>query len=324
VAETRYVRVPCYAKINRLLTVLNRGADGFHELRTVFETISLADSLELYFTPGQLVEPTLEAEVDIPDNLVLRAARQVLAATGAKGHLHLKLVKRIPMGGGLGGGSTDAAAVLLALPVLTGKPLLPAQAQQIAAALGSDVPFFLYGGRALGLGRGTELYPLAESDPEHLLLVAPPIHVSTPDAYRAFDRAGNGKLTEEDVARYIGSFQTRVWDDGKSLSPKAAGSNSSENDFERVVFQKHPQLKSTLNQLKKLGAAPARMTGSGAALYGIFRNAEQVQAAMSQFGSARVYAATTLSRRKYQASWWRSLQQHIDAKQWPPRSRYAR
>ncbi len=322
-AETRTARVPCYAKINRELTVLNRGEDGFHELRTVFETVSLHDSLELFFTPGKAVELTLEAEVDIPDNLVLRAARAVFAATGAKGHLHCKLTKRIPMGGGLGGGSTDAAAVLLALPVLTGKPLAPGQAQEIAAALGSDVPFFLYGGRALGLGRGTELYPLPENPTENLLIVAPHLHVSTPEAYRAFDRAGNGKLTEAELARYIGRFQARVWEHGESLSPGAARS-SSENDFERVVFPNHPQLESTLKQLKKLGAAPARMSGSGAALFGIFRTPEQVKTAAGLFGSSRVYAAKTLSRRRYQASWWQALKEHTDAKQWPPRSRYAR
>jgi len=323
VAETRTARVPCYAKINRELTVLNRGADGFHELRTVFETVSLHDSLELFFTPGKTVEPTLEAEIDIPDNLVLRAARAVLEASGAKGHLHCKLFKRIPMGGGLGGGSTDAAAVLLALPVLTGKPLPAARLHEIAAGLGSDVPFFLYGGRALGLGRGTELYPLPESRAENLLIVAPLIHVSTPEAYRAFDRAGNGKLTETEVARYIGRFQARVWERGESLSPGGAG-NSSENDFERVVFPRHPELESTLKQLKRLGAAPARMSGSGASLFGIFSTPEQVQTAKGRFGPARVYAAKTLSRRRYQASWGQALKEHMDAKQWPPRSRYAR
>lgn len=322
-AETRIARVPCYAKINRELTVLNRGADGFHELRTVFETVSLHDTLELFFTPGKAVEPTLEAEVDIPDNLVLRAARAVMAASGAKGHLHCKLGKRIPMGGGLGGGSTDAAAVLLALPVLTGKPLKLGQAQEIAATLGSDVPFFLYGGQALGLGRGTEIYPLPEKAAENVLIVAPHIHVSTPEAYRAFDREGNGKLTEAEVARYIGRFQARVWEQGESLSSGAAGS-SSENDFERVVFPNHPQLESTLKQLKKLGAAPARMSGSGAALFGIFRTPEQVKTAAGRFGSSRVYVAKTLSRRRYQASWWQALKEHTDAKQWPPRSRYAR
>ena len=199
--------------------------------------------------------------------------------------------------------------------MLTGKPLRPGQAQELAASLGSDVPFFLYGGQALGLGRGTELYPLPESPKQHLLVVANNIHVSTPDAYRAFDRDGNGKLTEEQVARYISSFQARAWEQGKALS---------ENHFERVVFPQHPQLDLTLKKLKQLGAAPAQMTGSGAALFGFFRTAEEVRAAMSHFGSARVYAATTLSRRQYQASWAKALHEHTELKQWPPRSRYAR
>jgi len=227
------------------------------------------------------------------------------------------------MGGGLGGGSSDAAAVLLALPVLTGKPLRPGQGHEIAATLGSDVPFFLYGGQMLGLGRGTELYPLPETPKQHLLVVAHQIHVSTPEAYRAFNRAGNGKLTDDDVARYIGSFQARAWEQGKSLSSSQART-CNENDFERVVFPQHPQLDLTLKKLKKLGAAPARMTGSGSALFGFFRTAEEVRAAKSHFGSARVYAATTLSRRQYQTSWAKALQEHTDLNQWPPRSRYAR
>lgn len=322
-AETRSVRVPCYAKINLDLKVLNKGADGYHELRTVFQTVTLADELEISFTPARRTELTIDSAIDIPDNLVLRAARAVLDASRVTGLFHCKLHKKIPMGGGLGGGSTDAASVLLALPVLTGRTLPLERLMDLGAALGSDVPFFLLGGTALGFGRGTELYPLPESPEQPLLIVAPPIHVSTPEAYAAFDRGGNGKLTQAEVARYIGSFQSRVWGHGKSLSPGGSGS-SSENDFERVVFPRHPALKSTLNKLKKLGAAPARMTGSGAALYGFFRSREEVKAAAGQFDGSRVYPAATLSRRRYHASWWRALKDHMDVKTWPPPSRYAR
>src|SRR5262249_43571712 len=152
------------AKLNLDLRILHKRPDGFHELRTVFQTISLADIIKVSFTPGRKTEIALDDPLAIPDNLIVRAAKAVLDDTRTTGTVRLQLTKRIPMGGGLGGGSSDAAAILLALPVLIGKrpPHLP----QIAVSLGSDVPYFLEGGTALGLGRGEELYPLEEVAPE--------------------------------------------------------------------------------------------------------------------------------------------------------------
>ncbi len=150
----RKARVKAFAKVNLTLEILGRRPDGFHDLRTVFQTISLHDAIDVEFTPGRRSDVDLDSNLQIANNLIVRAARAVLDETNAKGRVGFVLRKRIPMGGGLGGGSADAAAVLLALPVLTGRPIDWVRLVEIGSTLGSDVPFFLLGGTALGLGRG--------------------------------------------------------------------------------------------------------------------------------------------------------------------------
>lgn len=330
-ASTRHARLRAYAKLNLDLKVLNRGEDGFHELRSVFQTVSVYDTLEISFTPSKTTEVTLAGSVDIPDNLVLRAARLLLDEAKATGRIEMRLTKRIPMGAGMGGGSADAAAVLLGLPVLAGWTLSLETLARVGAVLGSDVPFFLLGGAAVALGRGTELYPLPDLPAWPVLVVAPAIHVSTPEAYRGFARASHGKLTEAQRIQYIDSFQSRVWRLGNSLSTDGLGTQV-ENDFEGVVFPRHPQLKSILKNLQKSGADPARMTGSGSALFGVFTTQNQVRQAQAAVATLRPQPAGIparfLSRNRYRAAWWRQLQEHMDGnkdgKQWPPQSRYAR
>lgn len=319
----RTATVRAFAKINLDLKVLNKAADGFHELRSVFQTVSLHDTIEIGWEKSRKTEITGTGE--IPDNLIEKAARGVLDHCGATARLHFRLTKRIPMGGGMGGGSTDAAAVLLALPVLAGLKIPRPELIRLAASLGSDVPFFLLGGTAVALGRGTELYPLPETPAKPVLIVAPGVPVSTPEAYRAFHRAGDGKLTDTQVIQYIESFQSRTWD----LSQGRSGTQS-ENDFERVVFPQHPVLGSILKKLQTSGANPARMTGSGSALFGVFTTKDQVLRAKAAVEtlhpSPRGIPARLLSRARYRAAWWRQLQQHMDATdgmQWPPQSQYA-
>ncbi len=140
--RVRRARVPALAKINLDLRVLGKRADGYHELRTIFQTISLADMLEVRFLPGRRTKIELLDPQDIPGNLVLKAAETAIEAMAARGHVFIYLRKRIPMGAGLGGGSSDAAAVLLALNALTGRSLPLDRLCDLGAALGSDVPFF--------------------------------------------------------------------------------------------------------------------------------------------------------------------------------------
>ena len=161
-SATRSARVRALAKINLDLRVLGKRPDGFHELRTIFQTISLADTLDISFTPARRTSIALDDALQIADNLVVRAARLALDAMRATGRIEMRLTKRIPMGAGLGGGSSDAAAVLLALPVLAGRAITLPKLSDIGQQLGSDVPFFLLGGTAVGIGRGSELFPLPD------------------------------------------------------------------------------------------------------------------------------------------------------------------
>jgi len=303
--------VRALAKINLDLRVLGKRPDGYHELRTIFQTISLADTIEIAFTPGRKTEVELEDRLSIPDNLVVRAARAALDAMRATGRVQMRLAKRIPMGAGLGGGSSDAAAVLLALPALAGGKLDLALLSRAAAELGSDVPFFLLGGTAAGIGRGTELFPLPDAPGVPGLLVAPAVHVNTAQAYRDL----SPRLTTELQQNKIVSFQAQTW--GGSRVEAAA------NDFETVVFEQHRSLEILKKRLERAGASIALMTGSGAALFGLFKDRETVSRAMKLLGKERTFRISLVNRARYQRMWWRALREHIKPKLWPPQSRYA-
>jgi 4-diphosphocytidyl-2-C-methyl-D-erythritol kinase len=307
--------VRSHAKINLSLKVLGQRPDGYHELRTVFQTIGLHDTLDLAFTPGRATRVELDDPLAIPDNLVLRAARAFFDHHRVRGALRIRLTKRIPMGGGLGGGSSNAASILLALPALTGKDASLPTLTRIGAALGSDVPFFLAGGTALGLGRGEELYPLPEIAPQPLIVLAPTIHSSTPEAYRAL---GRPRLTEVDLSSKLNTFQSFVW---QSYCAAAA-----ENDFEDAVFGLHPELRRWLRKLERLGAHPAQLSGSGAALYGVFPDRAKLLRALPRFQTEplQVFSTTMLTRARYRAGWWRSLRDHAVQGTWPPRTRYSK
>ena len=310
------LRLRSLAKINLDLRVLNKRPDGYHELRSIFQTISLADVIDVQYQPGR-TRIDIKSNVNITDNLIVRAADSVMKVTRRTGRLGFVLQKRIPIGGGLGGGSSNAAAILLALPLLLGKPLPTEKLMELGAALGSDVPFFLLGGTAVGLGRGTELYPLPDVQPRPALLIAPGIHVSTKEAY-----AQLGRELTSDSARSIDRFQSTAW--------RIADSSPDEgvNDFERVVFHQHPQLKSIKGKLLKLGARPALMSGSGSSLFGIFPSRQlrdlAVESFRKDFTESKVFSVTMVSRSRYRALWRRQLAAPMDSKVWPPQDRYAR
>lgn len=305
---TRQARVRALAKINLDLRVLGKRPDGYHELRTIFQTISLADTLEIAFTPARRTVVDLACDVEIPDNLVVRAAQLALEAVRATGRVEIKLVKRIPMGAGLGGGSSDAAAVLLALPVLAGRALPIARLSELAEQLGSDVAFFLLGGAAAGIGRGSELFPLPDGHPRAGLLVAPGLHVSTAEAYRRL----SPRLTTESQQNKIFSFQSQVWGEGDS--------QAAANDFESVVFEQHGRLAALKRGLIRAGAETALMTGSGSAVFGLFSTREQACRALKSLGEKEAFRISLVSRARYRSIWWRALDQYITGRIWPPRS----
>ena len=312
---TRSACLPAYAKLNLGLRVLYKRPDGFHELRTVFQTISLADRLDVTYTPARHTRIEIAGTPEIPDNLVAKAARAVLEALRVHADVRFQLKKRIPAGAGLGGGSSDAAAVLLALPVLAGKILPPEKMHAIATALGSDVPFFLHGGTALGLGRGEELYPLPCQRVRHALLIAPSLHSSTAEAYQDMAR----RLTSIPLQNKLFSFQQDLWQEAPGTA---------ENDFEPVLFARFPELKQIKARLVRLGAKPAALTGSGSALFGVFSTAAQLDRAYKLFSekltSRTVFPVSFLSRAQYHSAWKRALRLHIeDDNLWPPRSAHA-
>jgi len=307
----RQARVRAPAKINLDLRVLEKRPDGFHELRTIFQTISLADTLEVAFTPGRRTAIELEDPLGIPDNLMVRSARLAMEAMRATGRLEMRLTKRIPLGAGLGGGSSDAAAVLLALPALVGTALDIPKLSGIAAELGSDVPFFLLGGTAVGIGRGTELFPLPDQPAMPGLLVAPGVHVNTAQAYRDLSPC----LTTELQQNKIVSFQSRTWG--------GSGVDGAANDFEAVVFEQHRGLAILKHRLLRAGAAVAMMTGSGSALFGLFQDRDGVSRARKSLGDEKTFRISLVSRVRYRRMWWRALGEHIKPKLWPPQSRYS-
>jgi 4-diphosphocytidyl-2-C-methyl-D-erythritol kinase len=239
--------------------------------------------------------------------------------------VRFKLKKNIPLGAGLGGGSSDAAAVLLALPVLAGKALSgkalpPDRLLAIAADLGSDVPFFLHGGTALGLGRGEELYPLPDRPATRCLLVVPHVHSSTAEAYRDLSPT----LTSIRLQNKLFKFQQEIWQ--REISQRSAEGDAAavdENDFEEIVFARHPELKRIKQRLCHFGAKPAAMTGSGSAVFGIFADPAQLDRARKSFPDTTVFPISFLSRAQYRSAWRRALHLHSKGTLWPPRSLYA-
>ncbi len=320
----RRARLRSPAKINLDLRVLHRRPDGFHELRSIFHTISLSDTLDLEYSPAGRFSLALESNVEIPgENIVARAAGLLRQESGLSGQWTVRLTKTIPIGAGLGGGSSNAAAILLAMPVLAGKPVALPRLISLAADLGSDVPFFLLGGAAAALGRGTELYPLPSLPSAPGILAASPIRVSTAEAYQRLHRA----LTSSPPSSILNSFQGSVWRLDECAKTEEWGAV---NDFEATVFLQHPELRKMRDRLRRLGAAPALMSGSGSAVFGLFpdrpRRDEALTRLKKDFGDF-LFPISLLGRAAYRSLWRRQLHPHCllrtdGGMTWPPRSRY--
>lgn len=289
------VRIPAFAKINLRLDILGKREDGYHELRTIFQTISLHDDLKLRTSrrPGIALaiegNPTLSGE-PMEKNLVYRAVDTLQKELGISTGATVELKKRIPAGRGMGGGSSDAAAALLGYLRLTKKKLPTARLLEIAAGLGADVPFFLLGGRALGVNRGDEIYPLADIPKQHLLVVSPKnIHVPTPDAFRWVD-AKPLALTKSAINPKLWGFCALSWStQGSGLS----------NDFEAPVFQRHARLDAIKQELLHRGAAEASLAGSGSAVFGVFPSPVMARRAAVGFPDDQTFVCETISRNRY-------------------------
>ncbi len=286
------VRIRAHAKINLDLRVLGTRADGFHELRTVFQAIALHDVIECIPREGAFAIECDTAGVPLDaSNLVWKAAEALwrsLRRAGPVRDVTVRLRKQIPLQAGLGGGSADAAATLLALSAVWRVPLRPAQLTDVAATLGADVPFFLSGGTALGLGRGDEVYPLADMPRHWIVLLIPGFGVSTADAYGWYDAERDaGHAAARDPQYVPGPWPSRA---AQMI-----------NDLEAPIARRHPEIDQMKTALRRSGAVAAAMSGSGSTVFGLFQKRSDAVAASEHLSGSgwRVLLTESLGRGEY-------------------------
>ena len=296
--STNTFTVPSFAKINWNLRILGKRTDGYHEIQTLLQTVSLHDNLS--FTLQEDPEVLLSCnDPHIPTdetNLIHRAAVILRDNFGIKSGAKIELEKLIPLQGGLGGGSSNAAVTLLALAHLWQLPIDASELSKIAASLGADVPFFFYGGCALATGIGTTLSSLPDRPPVPLLIVTPNAKVSTQEAYAEL---GFTALTtpESDsiLAVSRGAGDSQDFDQWRVPGELA-------NDFEQVIFDIEPEIARAKKALMQAGARAALLAGSGSSVFGIFEGREAQQRALQEIrveSGWRVFSCDTISREEY-------------------------
>ncbi len=328
------IAIRSFAKINLGLKVGPVRVDGFHELRTVYQTIALHDVVRVDVQPGS----GIELQCDSPrvpldqSNTCYKIAQRVLKATQTDSKVIIRIDKQLPVQGGLGAASSNGVATLLGLEQVLGVKLSPEAKLRIAAEVGSDLPLFLVGGTVLGMGRGEDVHALRDLPTMHLVVVTPPVGVSTPAAFARWDEmvARDAELTGTRSAGTINELGQGVFDwpneivfsQAASASEPASGVPAIggdraetllldlvragiENDFERVVFPEYPELREVKRVLEREGARYASLSGSGSTLYGLFHSGEEAQAAAERMNAAghAVVATTMLTRDEY----WRTV-----------------
>jgi 4-diphosphocytidyl-2-C-methyl-D-erythritol kinase len=324
------IAVRSFAKINLGLKIGPARADGFHELQTIYQTLALHDVVRVDTQSGSGIEIRCnDPRVPLDEsNTCYQAAERVLKIAKARAQVIVQIDKRLPVQGGLGAGSSNAVATMLGLERALETKIPAADKMRTAAEIGSDVPLFLIGGTVLGISHGEKVYPLQDLPRLHLVVVTPPIAVSTPKAFAQWDNlvAREAALTGAGAAGTINKFSQAVdawlsesvFSQALSASEPASGVPAMggdraetplldlvragiENDFERVVFPEYPDLREVKRVLEREGARYASLSGSGSTLYGLFGSGEEAQAAagrMCALGHAAV-ATTTLTREEY-------------------------
>ena len=278
------------AKINLHLQVLGRRPDGYHELRTLYQSIDLADELRAEVAPdGELrleVEPR-GAAPGSEDNLAMRAAKALRDHAGVHAGAHIELVKRIPVAAGLGGGSADAAATLVLLDALWQLDLGLGDLTVLAAGIGSDVPFFLHGGLALGVGRGEEVYPLPDLKRHAVVVVVPAVELSTEEVFAALPPQLTWEGQEATVYAFAAGWTRQLrWQDLR-------------NDLEPEVAGRWPEVGAALEVLRAGRPLHAAMSGSGAAVFAVFPDLGMARRSASGLDKSwRVHFGSFLERER--------------------------
>ena len=330
------VPVRSFAKINLGLCIGMARADGFHELRTVYQTIALHDVVRVDVTRGTGIEIRCK-DPRVPQdesNTCWRAADRVMRSLKKRGKVVIQIDKQLPVQGGLGAASSNAVATMLGLERALKETLEPEERLRIAAEVGSDLPLFLVGGTVLGIGRGEQVFPLEDLSELNVVVVTPKTGVSTPQAFADWDElnAGPAKLTAQAASDRINGFSNAVfaWLTGALHTgvPADCGDRAGKtgapgrgkvarngelaplldlvragivNDFERVVFPAYPELREVKRALEREGARYASLSGSGSTLYGLFETGDAAAEAAQRLARAGLaaIATTTVSRKHY-------------------------
>lgn len=280
------------AKINLVLRILERRPDGYHNLWSLMQIVKLEDELSISLSDKHSTitlrcdDPSLRTD---PSNLVYRAAAAVLEHSGRVVGLDLVLAKRIPMGAGLGGGSSDAAATIIGLNQLLNLEWSLEKMVQVGQVLGSDVPFFFFAPSAVMEGRGEKATPVRIKGSRWIVLVNPGFPIETKWAYQQLSISRTGARTLSDVHVALGKQSELLWENALQLV---------ENDFEATVFKAYPVLHGIKQKLLAEGAEAALLSGSGATVFGVFHDeisARQAQASFRTDSHLKVYAVSAPS-----------------------------
>jgi 4-diphosphocytidyl-2-C-methyl-D-erythritol kinase len=329
------VAVRSFAKINLGLYIGAARSDGFHDLRTVYQTIALHDVIRVSVerksgrgsgTGIEILCKNKDPRVPLDSsNTCYRVAERVMEELGCAGRVRIDIEKRLPVQGGLGAASSNAVATMVGLEWAIKKKLSGAARLRIAAEVGSDLPLFVLGGTVLGVGRGEEVYPLPDLRAFAMVVVTPEVGVSTAGAFADWDTIAGGSTGGERLTASPAS--DRLVEVGRALSTWLCNSSGGypntgasakggsrveklllslvrtgiENDFERVVFPKYPELRDIKGALERAGAKYASLSGSGSSLYGLFGSRADAAKAAGRLRKqgVKTVATSTLTRQKY-------------------------
>lgn len=304
-ATEMILTLPSFAKINWTLEILGKRPDGYHELRTLLQTVDLADTL--HFRRSEAGTSLVCDHPGVPlgeENLVYRAVSLLREAVGVQEGVQIEIEKRIPMAGGLGGGSSNAAVTLLALQSLWEVSLPPRELFRLASRLGADVPFFLLGGTALGVGRGDEVYPMAELSAPLLLLVNVGLPVPTREVYGALppELTTPGPISMMPLSFEVVYLSESSHNNEGQGSPRKIG-DWLYNDLEKVVYPRFPLLREVKESLLACGASGVLLSGSGSSLFAVFDNipAREEAVRFCQQSGWWQTPVSTLSRDQYRS-----------------------
>lgn len=270
------------AKINIGLEVLNKRGDNFHNINTIFYTLSeLYDEIIFEKNDSDVINITSNVhELNSSDNLIAKAIKKIERKKNKKFGLNIELKKNIPMGAGLGGGSSDAATTINAVDQIYELGLSYNEKLILAQSVGSDVPFFLQGGAALGRSRGETLTFFNYEVPFKIIVVFPDIHVSTPNAYKKLDR----DFTPRKMVDYVAILE-------KAKDNPSLFKSMIKNDFEKPIFEDYPEIKEIKQKLYKEGAVFSQMSGSGSSVFGFFENDIEFNSIKNTFSKYQVFEA---------------------------------